>query len=152
MQQTVVSFVRNTPLATDRRGIRTVRDIDIDLHPTLLDDLKDSIRSRAHWKKVANVTECLAHICLGLTTILAFVASVYRQLSILLLLAGVTSALSLVLLKYSAYATNECEERHRVVCGTLKYFKVEEALPPVMSPQAGDESIITPTHPSTPVL
>lgn len=120
--------------------------IDKDLiHPVMMRDIESCIRTRTRWKKVADWTETLAHVFLGFNSILAFLAGVYQEERVLLICAGITSTLSIVLLKFADYSLKESEERHKTLCQYLKYFHVRA--PPPLSPRQSESNL---THPGTP--
>lgn len=74
------------------------------------EDIQRGLESRARWKLIADITEALGVMIAGIGTILAF-ASGFFKLEILAFLAGCAGVVSMVFIKYSAYALNECRER-----------------------------------------
>jgi hypothetical protein len=74
----------------------------------------------------------MGHILLGVNSILTFLAGVYNSNEALLIAAGITSTVSIVLLKFAVYSLKESDERHHSLCEQLKYFHVQA--PPPLSP------------------
>lgn len=93
------------------------------IRPEMAHELESALSSRKRWGRTANIMEAVAHVMLGLTSILSFCSGIFEN-KLLLFATGICSTLSLVLLKYAAYAQKECEERHRVVHGFLEYFDI----------------------------
>ena len=115
------------------------REISPDvLHPMVHQDLLSALQARKRWLKVSNLCENLAHVGLCVTSILAFTASTYRNPAVLFA-NGCCSTLSVVLLKYSAYAAGESAERHQVILKTLRYLKLRD-LPPVLVTEHDDHN------------
>lgn len=130
---------RNTPLPT-------IISQEI-ANPLVLDDLRHAVGSRHRWKRVSDYCEAFAHLLLGLASILAFLAASYDQEKALLIANGIVSTMSIVLLKYSAYARAEYEERHKAVVTALQYFNVRSV------PETGPgDSLIPSPRPEDPFV
>jgi hypothetical protein len=117
--------------------------IDHDLiHPVVLQDIESCILARKRWKLVSDWTEGVAHLLLAVNGILSFLSGAFNGNAGLSISAGVTATLCIVLLKYSSYASSECEERHTTLCRYLEYFHVRP--PPLLSARSTEDRVSSP--------
>lgn len=80
------------------------------IETTYYRDLKYNIRSKSRWKFVGDFTETLAHILIGIATILAFSAGFFKN-EYLSFASGCVSTASLVFIQFSSYSVRESKER-----------------------------------------
>lgn len=99
--------------------------------PTIESDIKQIIKDRQNWRNISTISEATGHILLGITTILTFSSGVF-DLKGLVFASGCVGTICMVLLRFSAYAKNECTERHNLLTRLLKYIDIEPV--PSISP------------------
>ncbi len=80
------------------------------IEPTYYDDIKNNLYGRSKWKTISDITETISKILAGITTVLAFAAGFF-DMSFLSFMAGCLGTISLVLLQFSSYCSNESKER-----------------------------------------
>ena len=119
------------------------------LNPTVAHSLENALHARKIWKQVSDTCDVAAHVLMATTGILAFLAPHTGNNSAVVLANGCTSTLSVVLLKFSCYASERCEEEHRIVQSTLSYFKTDAI--PSLQPDMSTETNETTQVPVTPV-
>lgn len=73
-------------------------------------DIKRGLFGRSCWKITGDITETIAHICIGASSIIAF-ASGFFGISYLAFISGSLSTASVLLLKLSSYSMRESKER-----------------------------------------
>lgn len=74
------------------------------------EDVKYNIESKSRWKFLGDVSEGIAQLLMGVSSILAFAAGAFNY-TVLSFIAGAIGVGSLVLLRISAYAMKESSER-----------------------------------------
>ena len=95
------------------------------VNQSYLKDIKWNMRSRTCWQFTSNFCETLGYILLGLNAILAFAADFFDYM-ILSFIAGCLSVSSMVILKFSSYASRESSERVDRVNKILEEIGVDE--------------------------
>lgn len=80
------------------------------IEKTYYDDVQYHLNSKSRWKTIGDICETLSHVCTGVSAVLSFSAGVFDN-KILAFIAGCLGTSSLVLLKFSSYATRESKER-----------------------------------------
>src|SRR5581483_1250606 len=73
-------------------------------------DIKFNLKWKSYWKVIADVSETLAQILIGISAVLAF-ASGFFEYTLLSFIAGCFGTASLVLYKFSSYSMGESKER-----------------------------------------
>lgn len=96
-----------------------VEKVKVLVEDAYMQDIRDTLGGRYHWRKVGNVTEACAHACAGLGTMLAFAAGIY-DITALSFSAGCASTMALVLGLWVSYANKESRERSRELNAVLK--------------------------------
>ena len=92
---------------------------------TYYDDVKYNIQSKSRWKLIADITEAIAHIFMGMTAIMAFAAGFFDY-KFLSFVAGCLGTASLVLLQFSSYSVKESKERTEQVNKILGKLGINE--------------------------
>ena len=114
------------------------------IEPIAVDTLEHSIKARSRWKTVSDVTEGVAHGLLGVTSILAWISGVYETKATLFA-TGCCSTVSVVMLRYAAYASQQCEDYHHTLLEAMKYFDMKKKLPALEHPDSVVDTTPTPT-------
>jgi hypothetical protein len=133
-----MSLEYNTQLSIELRRLIEENIIN----PDIINETAELISSRYKWRKVSNITEVLANIFLGTTTILAFTSGIYEY-KILSFFTGCTSTIALVLLRFSTYANKESTERNTLLTKLLNYIGISALPDPVIATQ---ETLTTPNN------
>jgi hypothetical protein len=82
--------------------------------PDYREEVKEAATWRHIWSTVANTTEAIAHIFLGIGTILAYAAGFF-DIKYIAFSAGICSTICLALLRYSVYAKHESDNRNTIL-------------------------------------
>jgi len=99
------------------------------------DDVKYNLDGKSRWKSIGDKLEALAHIIMGLTSILAF-ATAYFDDVVFSFVAGCTGILALVMLRLSSYAMRESRERTEQVNRILENLGLRK-IPDITIDSAG---------------
>ena len=97
------------------------RDI---IAPDFNAEIRDVVAWRHIWRKLANWVEGIAHIMLGVASILAFSAGFFNT-PMLSYAAACASTVCLAMLRFSAYANNESIERNDILNNLLRTIGID---------------------------
>ena len=89
-------------------------------------DIKLSLFGRSCCKYTGDITETLAHLLMGFSSLTAFAAGSWPNYTYLSFIAGSLGVTSLVLLKFSSYAMSESKERTLIANKILDKLKLEQ--------------------------
>ena len=111
----------------------TTHQLDQDTTRTIVDmvnqaytwDVRDTVNGRFSWRKASNVSEGLAKVLAGVSTVLAFAAGVYddRAMSFS---AGTVGTVSMVCMTLAAYASNESTQRTQQLNSLLGHLGISK--------------------------
>ena len=91
--------------------------------PDFEEEVRDVALWRHHWRKISNCVEGIAHIMLGISSILSFSAGFFNNMY-LTYAAACSSTICLALLRFSAYANNESNERNVILTKLLNMIGI----------------------------
>jgi len=97
------------------------------------DDVRDFIAGRRWWRRIGQKFETVSIFFSGVSTILAFTASVDYDSGWVAFSAGVAGTVSLVALAYAAYGSRTSKERTRQLNIILEALDIE-TVPDVTAP------------------
>ena len=117
------------------------------INPSIEGEVVDLMGSRDNWRKIYNITEALGHILIVVSTVFAFAAGVYNELSSLAFVSGCVSTISISLLKFSDYAAKESNERTSTLNKLLDRLDIKQLPKPI---NIGIAPIDYNVHPPTP--
>ena len=107
-------------------------------------DVNDFIAGRRWWRRVGQKFETVSIFFSGVSTILAYTASVDYDSGWVAFSAGVAGTVSLVALAYAAYGSRTSRERTRQLNIMLQTFDIED-VPDVTAPAHGINLRVIPT-------
>ena len=113
--------------------------------PDYTGEVRDVITWRHRWRKISNWVEGVAHVLLGVASVLAFSAGFFDN-KYLTYASACISTLCLAMLRFSAYANNESVERNAILTRLLNVVGIAPMpnpgapLPVVSSEMLGNES------------
>jgi hypothetical protein len=95
--------------------------------PDLEASIQHGLASRRRWARAAHFSEGAAHVCLGVSTILAFSSGFFDQRG-LAFAAACSNTLCIVLMRYASYAVGESVERTELLNRHLAALGLRPAL------------------------
>lgn len=95
------------------------------IEPVYYNDVKRSVREKAIFKFVGDISETLSQIALGISSVFAFSAGFFNM-NILAFVAGCLGTMAIVLSKFSSYALKESKERTEQVNIILTQLGIEK--------------------------
>ena len=99
--------------------------------PNYLREIKDVVKSRHRWRKIASAVEASAQIVLGAASVLAFSGGFFEN-PLLTYFAACCTTLCMALGKLSTYAESECVERNTILTRLLERINIG-AMPSISS-------------------
>ena len=103
-------------------------------------DIKYNLSSKSRWKFIGDISEALAYLCSGLSTMLAF-SSGFFSIRLLPFIAGCFGTGSLLLFIFSSYAMKESKERTKQVNYLLSDLGIHK-IPDIVIDSATDNTQI----------
>jgi hypothetical protein len=95
--------------------VESLKDVRVDVINDVAHSVQNEIshlaRSRVRWKRFENFSEATAQVFMIFTSVLSFSGATYQQAPYLSFLGGVSSVLTIALLKFSNYCHAESLER-----------------------------------------
>ena len=91
--------------------------------PDFEEEVKDVAQWRHYWRKISNCFEGIAHILLGVASILSFSAGFFNNIY-LTYAAACGNTICLAMLRFSAYANNESIERNMILTRLLNMIGI----------------------------
>ena len=87
-------------------------------------NIKTLVRLKNKYNSLSNSLESIAHLLLILSAILAF-ATGYFKYELLIFISGSITIISVALLRYSLYLTNESTEKNNMLSNMLKMVNID---------------------------